>query len=404
MAKFLWEALNAQGQVNKGELDAKDRAQVMDLIAAQHLTPIMVKESDEKKAFGGRVMFAGGVTSVEKVLLFRHMSVMMKAGMGVKDIFEILIKDAEKQALKGILQQGLYNLERGQPLSTTLGAWPKQFSPVVIGLLKAGEASGNLAEVLDQLSTQLKKDYDLRQKVVTAMIYPLILLVASLGLSIFLVTFVVPRITQAFRSSNLPLPAITKFFVAVSDFFNISPLMPVFVIGTFFGAGFYFSRVASGKRLLSAIAWNIPVTRNLVKKLALSLFARTFANLIQAGLPILSAMEVVANSVGNERYKNSILSARPEIQRGAPIAGVFRERADLFPHLLTSMMEVGEKTGNLEDMLRTVSEFYEEDADRALKTLVTFIEPLMLLIMGFIVGSLALSILLPVYQFVGNLR
>ncbi len=404
MAKFIWEAVDAQGQIHKGELTAKDKTQVMDLLAEQHLTPITVKVEADAKGIGSVNVFGGTIGIVEKILLFRHMSVMMKAGLGIKDIFDILIKDAEKPALKNILQQGLSNLERGQPLSGTLSQWPKQFPPVVIGLLKAGEVSGNLADVLDQLATQLKKDYDLRQKVVSVMVYPIILLVASLGLSIFLVTFVVPRITQAFRSSNIPLPTITKVFIAISDFFNISPIMPFIVIGALIGLGFYFFRVPSGQRLVVALAWAVPVSRMLVKKLALSRFSRTLANLIQAGLPILNALEVVANSVGNERYKNSILSARPEIQRGAPIAGVFRERAELFPHLLTSMMEVGEKTGNLEDMLRTVSEFYEDDADRSLKTLVTLIEPLMLLIMGLIVGSLALSILLPVYQFVGSLR
>ena len=402
MPKYNWEAVDAQGQMHKGEISAREKTQVIDLLNSQRLTVVSIKVASDKKSLGSINIFGGHVGALDKVLLFRHMSVMMKAGMGIKDIFDILIKDAERPALKNVLQQALSNLERGQPLSATLSTWPRDFPPVVIGLLKAGEISGNLADVLEQLATQLKKDHELKQKVVAVMVYPAILFIASFGLSIFLITFVIPRITEAFKSSHLPLPLITRFFIAISDFFNASPLIPVATVAVFVGAGIFFTKVPSGQRILLAMSWNFPLTKSLVKKISLSRFARTLANLIQAGLPILNALEVVAHSVGNERYRSSIMSARPEIQRGAPIAGVFRERADLFPHLLTSMMEVGEKTGKLEDMLRTVSEFYEDDADCALKTLVTLVEPLMLLIMGLIVGSLALSILLPVYKFVGS--
>ena len=401
--KFVWEAIDAQGQIHKGELDAKDKVQVTDQLTSQRLTPILVKGENVGRSLS-KITIGGSIGIVEKILLFRHISVMMRAGLGIKDIFDILIRDAEKEAMKNILQQAMSNLERGQALSVTFQRWPKDFPPIVIGLLKAGEISGNLADVLDQLAIQLRKDYELRQKVVGVMIYPAILLSASILLSIFLVTFVLPRIAQAFKSSNIPLPPITQFFISLSDFFSSSIFVPIFTVLGLAGAAFYFIKVPLGRQMLLNIAWRIPLSRNLIKKITLARFSRTFANLIQAGLPILNALEVTADSVGNEKYKLSILSARPEIQRGAPISDVFRERSDFFPHLLTSMMEVGEKSGNLESMLRTVSEFYEDDADRLLKALITLIEPLMLLIMGLVVGSLALSILLPVYKFVGSIR
>lgn len=414
MPTFTYEAIDTEGVIHRGEIVADKREQALEEIQSQRLSPIRLETVGEVRAAAAALGLPfRGISTLDKIILTRHLSVMIRAGLGVMDSLDILIKDAEKQTLRKFLEQAKYNLERGQPLSATFASYPKQFPPVFVGLLKAGELSGNLQQSLEQLSDQMKKDYELTKKAIGVMIYPAILASASMFLVIFLLTIVVPRITKAFLDIGSALPLITRFFIALSNimtqtirlpFLPPIPWVPFVVVGGLVGSLIFFTQSNPGRGFMAKILWRIPVTRNLIKRMALARFARTFGNLLRAGLSVLETLDITADSVGSLEYRGAILKAGKDISRGIPLTDVFQQRSDLFPHLLTSMMAVGEKTGTLEELLLTVSDFYEEEADRQLQTLVTFLEPGLLLFMGVVVGSIALSILLPIYQLVGSLQ
>lgn len=391
--------------MHRGELITASRERAVAELIAQRLSPLSLAARAEKAGAASLALpVFQRVSTVDKILLTRHISVMLKAGMGISDIVNVLIFDAEKEIIRSILTQAKTNLERGQPLSDTFAAYPKFFPPVFVGLIRAGESSGTLDKTLDQLSVQIRKEHDLRSRTMTILIYPSILFFASIILIVFLFTFVVPRIRAAFLATeSVDLPFLTKVVFGMSDIVTRTPLIPLGIGLGIPGFALFLVRSERGKQILEAVFWRFGITRNLVKKLSLARFCRTLGSLLQAGITVLEALDIAADSVGTQRYKRSIVRLREDVRKGLPLTDTFRQEPDFYPHLLTSMMAVGEKTGSLEDMLITVSEFYEEDADRILKNVVTLLEPALLLVMGFVVGSIALSILLPIYQLVSSL-
>lgn len=404
MPTFIYEAIDQDGMRHRGELIVPTREKAAEALAAQRLSLISLSAKGGEKISAMSLSFFERIGTIDKVLLARHMSVMIKAGLGIADIIAILIGDAEKNVMRKFLEQAKRNLERGQQLSQTFEAYPKFFSPVFVGLVRAGEMSGNLEQTLDRLSVQIHKEYELTRRTIGVMIYPAILLFASVILVTFLLAFVVPKISNAFIQVGVPLPLLTRIFIGASDLLTSSPLIPIMIPVAFIAFSYFFFGSKAGRTIISEALWRVPLTKNLIKKLALARFSRTLGTLLQAGLTIIESLEITAEAVGNARYRRSILATEQDIKKGLPLTDAFKQTPLLFPHLLTSMMAVGEKTGNLEELLITVSEFYEDDADRLLKTLVTLLEPTLLLFMGMIVGGIALSIMLPIYQLVGSLK
>lgn len=404
MPTYVYEAIDRDGVRHKGEIVTASREAAMADILAKHLSLLSLRTAGEEKASALNLPFFQRISSTDKVLLARHLSVMLRAGLGMGDMLNILIVDAENPAMRRILEQAKYNLERGQQLSTTFSAYPQYFTPVFVGLVKAGEMSGNLEQTMERLSTQMQRENELVRRTLSIMIYPAILLIASVILVTFLLTFVVPKIANAFLQVGVPLPFLTRVFIGMSNIMTSSPIIAIGFPLSMFALMYLAVGTQFGHRFFGEIFWKIPLTRKLVKKLTLARFSRTLGTLLQSGLTMLESLEITANAIGNIRYRRSLLRLMNDIKKGLPLTETFRQAPELYPHMLTSMMAVGEKAGNLEDMLITVGDFYEEDADRVLKNLVTLLEPLLLLLMGLIVGSIALSILLPIYQLVGSLR
>ncbi len=403
MSTFIYEAYNREGELIHGEYDGVKREEVVEYLSRHDMTPISVEEINTRK--GGGVMSISlfeKITPVDIVFLVRNLATTVKAGLSIVESLDILIADSEKKILKKVLQEAQAMIKNGLPLSQGFEAYANSFPPIFLGMLKAGEMSGQLDKTLAELGKYLSKEYSLRSKVRSALMYPAILLTAASGVVVLLLIFVLPRLTKAFAASGVELPWITKFFLGISSALTFSYTLDIVILIGIIWFIRYFRATIIGKKVLFSILSRSPVAGELIKKVALVRFARTLGNLFNSGLSAVESLELSSQSIGNIAYSLAIEGTIIDVKNGIPISDALRKYPELFPRLLVSLVTVGERTGSLSEILLTFADFYEEEVDNKLKDLTAILEPMLLLVMGALVGAIALSIILPIYQLVGN--
>lgn len=404
MSTFIYEAYGKDGAIVRGEYEAEKREDAVQHLVRRGLTPVTVDTLGERGKGKGFLSFEifGSIGPVDIMFLIRNLAATTKAGLSIAEAIEIIIADTDKPAMKRILQEAQSLFKTGQTLSKGFEAHADLFPPIFMGMLRAGEMSGQLDKTLAELGEYLAKEYNLRSKVKAALVYPVILLVASGGVVTLLLVFVLPRLTKAFESSGVKLPFITKLFINISGVITWSFALDAIILAVLVWFFTYFRTTRTGKRFFFAIIAALPVANDLIKKIALVRFSRTFGNLIAGGISAVEALELSSQSIGNQKYVEALGVASTDIKNGIPLSSALTKFPDLFPRLLVSLVVVGERTGSLSEILRTAANFYEEEVDNKLKNLTATLEPILLLIMGVLVGSIAFSIILPIYQLVGH--
>ncbi len=396
--KFRYKAFDSVGRIVENTIQATTTADALLKISGMNLRPVSLQEVrligiDFKKFFQGKINLE------DKIFITKYLSLMMQVGTGLFKAIQILLDDFEKPAVRNLLLEIRGNLERGQPFYVTFAKYPKSFSSVFINLIRSGEISGQLEKVFDEVSESLEKDKDLRSKIKSALTYPVILFIASIIVLILLVSFSLPKIAGVFLSGGLQPPGFSKIVFAVGLFIgdHLTILLSSFVL-LVAGVSLFFGKTISGKKLLYDIALKTPVIKKVIKNISIQRFAATFSSLLSSGLPIIEALEVTADSVGMPELKNAILRVAHEgISKGLTVGDAFR-REQVFPRIVSNLISISEKSGHLETILKMLSEFYAKEIEGSIKTLVTFIEPVMLLIIGIVIGTIALAVIVPVYQ------
>lgn len=405
MPIFTFVATKKDGTIVEEEISASDQAMVITHCEKHDLFPISIKEKKVRRALPTSLSFSHHITLLEKITFTRNLALMIRSGIGMSEAVEILLEDAERAPLKKIFTKIKADLEKGLQLSSALTSFPTQFSSVFINLLKAGEESGNLESTLLQISSQLKKENDLKKKVLSALAYPMILVFLALGVVTLLVVVVLPRVSKVFTQAHVQLPLLTRTLLAISDFITQRFFTTAMIIGVIIALILFARRSAAGKAVLQAIFMKTPFIAPFIKKIALVRFTGTMHSLMKAGVPLVRSLEITAQSIGNSAYQKTLLDmASNEITRGISFGMALKQRPDQFPRLTSSMIIVGEKSGNLDAVLENLSAFYEEEVDSTLKTLITILEPALLLIIGLIIGGIALSIVMPIYQMINVIR
>ena len=400
---FHYLAQDFKGRLKETNISQPNLKAALEYLTSQNLRPISVKPITFESKKKGIKIFKETLTLTDKVFLTKYLSLMLRVGTDLFSAIDILIEDFESGPARRFLLEIRTSLEQGKPFWYSFNQHPEYFSPVVANLIKAGETSGNLELTLSQVSQDLERERDLSSKVKSSLIYPALLLVASFFMVIFLVTFAVPKLGTMFMSTGKPLPVYTRLVLGLGMFLNrfIYIFVPLFIIGPL-GLFFYFSKNKSGRKNFTKILEKIPVARNLMEKLALERFASVLSNLIRAGMPIIQAIEVTSGAVGNPKYEATLSRISKEyLAKGLSIGDSFKKER-VFPPVVTNLLAIGEKAGHTEEILNTLSAFYESEIDVSLKTLVAFIEPAMLVILGVIIGGIALSLIVPVYQLVSQ--
>jgi type II secretory pathway component PulF len=400
--QFHYLAADSQGKVYDGNLEASTLQDVLGFIAKQNWKPLSVKPIKEIVT-SKRGLFAETITVQDKVFLTKYLSLMLRVGTDLFRAIDILIQDFEKPIIKSFLLEIKGNLERGNPFYVSFQNHPEYFTDIVVNLIKAAETSGNLEATLNEISQTYEKESDLKNKIISALVYPVLLLIVSFIVVAILLIFVVPRISVVFESSEMPIPFFTRLILGIS--WILRKFWFVFVGLLFFGGGgsiFYFFKTMAGKKRLGLILEKTPLINEVIKKITLRRFAATLASLLRAGIPLVTSLEITASAVGNIKFQQALIRiARERIARGVPVGEAFKQEG-LFPSVVVNLISIGERSGHIEEVLRTLADFYEKESDIALKTMVSILEPLMLVGVGLLVAFIAISVIVPIFQLVSQ--
>jgi len=400
--RFHYIASQPTGRIIEGDSEAAGPAEVLEYLASQGLRPVSIKLT--KGVEGNRhFIFGKSITVADKVFLTKYLSLMLKVGTDLFKAIDILITDLDKPLMKALLLEIRGALEKGKPFYSTFLKYPKYFSPVFVNLVKAGETSGNLEKVFTELTVSLEKEQDLRNKLKSALTYPVVLLIASFSVLILLVTFVIPKIATIFNSFPTKPPLFSQIVISIGLFLSqYIWFFLITLIGLAFFCWYIFTKTVYGKRILYQFATKVPIIKGVLKQMALQRFASTLSSLMRAGLPILDSLEITAQTVGSEELKNSLIRiSREGVAKGLTIGEAFRRETN-FPRVVVNLMAVSEKAGHIEEILFTLGGFYSGEVETEIKTLVSFLEPLLLIGIGLIIGIIAISIIVPIYQIVGQ--
>lgn len=334
----------------------------------------------------------------DKATFFHLLGVMVNAGIPMVTALNSLVSQSDKSPrLKMVVEALAAKIEGGTSLSAAMSSDPDVFIEQEVGMVQSGEASGQLNKVLENLAKDTEKSYTIKSKVKSAMMYPVIVFMLLIAVIFAMMVFVVPKLTQLFENSGAELPLITKIVVGLSDFMVNQKF--VIVVGALAIAGgvYAFNKTDVGRYFFDNVKIRLPIFGTLFKKSLLSRFARSISNLMDSSITIINSLEITANSIGNEVYKKRILLAVEDIKQGIPLAENLME-SDLFPPMLVNMIDVGEKTAQLDTITAKVADFYEDEVDTAVAGISKIIEPVILIVIGLSVGAVVAAIMLPIMQ------
>lgn len=407
MTAFSYIAIDSKGITKTNIIDKPDKSKVIEALKELGLRPISIKEAKQSRNYNINLFGGKKVKSTQLVIFTRQLSAMVGAGVPlIRALTALSGHSNDNSPLKSILDTVIKDVESGVPLSDALSKYPETFNSVYTNMVRAGEAAGILDEILKRLALQQEKSSTMRKKIKSALAYPLVLLIITVLAFFGLMIFVIPNIGEAIKGLGGPdakLPGLTLFMLGLSKFiisywFVIIPLMLVITFGTIF-----YIKTPKGKSIFDSIVLKTPIINIIVMKVAIAHFARTFSALSEAGVAVLESLIVTSHAVGNAVYEKALIAAEKEVRNGKNLSDVIALNP-IFPAIVSQMLSVGEETGQTEKVLVKVAEFYEEEVDISIDGLSTIIEPLMIVVIGGMVGLVAASVMLPIAQMSSNIK
>ncbi len=395
MAEYKYVAMDNRGARRIGTVDARTKESAVEVLKNEGYYVVSL-EKKSSNFLSGSFNFRG-VPFNEVVSFTRQFSTMVSAGLPVSKILNILTEQSTNAKFKIILGDILRNVEGGSSLANAFSKYPEVFSPTYQALVEAGEASGKLDEILSRLAKTMEEERELRAKIKGAMIYPVIVLMAMAGVFVILMVFVVPKLADMYESLDVELPAVTQFMITVSDFWvnNLWLLFIIAILG-FFGLR-YFLKSEQFMNIRARYLFKIPIFGPLNRKKELTEFTRTLSLLLTSAVPIVEALHIVSDVVSAKMLKDGALAAADRIEKGGSLSGYLKSDPH-FPPILGSMVATGEETGRLDEVLEKLAEFFSKETEHAIAGLSAAMEPVILIMLGAMVGVMIVSIITPIYK------
>ncbi len=404
MASFGYVAVDKTGKEVKGSVTAENIDQAKQQIRQKDLTVVSVKPQG---AFGKELSFDFGKKPKARDLgvMCRQFVSMNRAGVTLIESLKMLAEQTENKKLQATEREVRVSVERGESLASAMGEHRNIFPELMINMVSAGEASGNLDTALERVSEQLESSAKTQAMIKKAMIYPIAVCVVAIIVSVVMLVVVIPNYATMFEDMGTELPWITKMYVAMSDFlidywFIIIPLVIALVVGVIM-----FSKTDAGKHVFGKLALKVPILNNMTIKSASSLTARTLSTLLGAGVPLIEAVDIVSGVVGNVYFQEALKNAKDEITIGLPLSRPLEE-CGLFPPMVYHMIRIGEEAGNTEEMLDKLADYYDEEVEMAVQSLMAAMEPMIIIVLAVVVGGLIAACMAPMltmYEALGNL-
>ncbi|MET0343531.1 MAG: type II secretion system F family protein [Polyangiales bacterium] len=400
MTEFVWEARARTGETKKGTMEAESADVVQGKLRAQNLNPVKVQKR-AKQLNLKLPQFGTGIDQKEIVIFIRQFATMIDAGLPLVQCLEILSSQGDNQRLNDVLKAVKNDVEQGATFSDALAKHPKVFDSLFCSLIRAGEMGGILDTILNRLAVYIEKNVKLKRQVKGALTYPLSTLAIALAVCAVLLGYVVPTFEAMFKDFGGELPGMTALVIGISNGFIVwAPYMAV-GLGAFIWACGYTFRHPKTEPYWHQALLSLPIIGPVMRKIAVARFTRTLGTLLASGVPILDALEVVAKSSGNVIVERGIRFTADKIREGRTMAEPLSE-TKVFPSMVVQMIAVGEQTGALDQMLNKIADFYEEEVDVAVAAMTSLIEPLMMVLVGGMVGFLLIAMYLPIFDIAGK--
>ncbi len=391
---YAWEGTDRKGNRIAGETRATNVATVRAELRRQGVNPLKVRKKAAPLLAARKKKIKAGDIAV----FSRQMATMLAAGVPVVQSFEIVGRGHENPSMQDLILGIKADVESGTALSDSLRKHPLHFDDLFCNLVEAGEAAGVLDSLLDKIATYKEKTESLKAKIKKALFYPTAVIAVAILVTAIIMIFVIPQFKELFRSFGADLPAFTLMVIAVSEFLQAwwwAILGVLVAMG--YGAGAYYKRSRKFRELLDRAILKVPIIGTIMHKAALARFARTLSTVFAAGVPLVDSLESVAGATGNIVYSNAVLRMREDVATGQSLQLTMKQQ-QLFPHMVIQMTAIGEESGSLDDMLAKVADFYEEEVDNAVDSLSSLLEPMIMVIIGGLVGSLVIAMYLPIFK------
>ena len=411
MPTFQFEAMDPAGKEIKDVIEAANEEEAQATIRGMgyYVTKISAKKSKrtaEKKGCDGKIraFVIGGVKSKELTMFTRQLSILQDAGLPILRSLKILEQQSKPGRLKNTLMDVCEDIESGSTLSESMSKCPKVFDRLYVNMIKAGEAGGALELILQRLADFQERAQSLKRKIKGAMIYPGVIISAMVIIGIALAIFVLPSLTATFKDFDTQLPFTTKIVIAFSDFMAGHAVLVIGGLIALVGGAIAGLRTKAGKRLLGGFLLNMPLISPVVKKINMARFARILGSLMKSGISVIQGLHVTSQAMDNVYYRDVLEEAAEAIKVGKPLTEALGEHTKLFPFIVTQMLAIGEETGNLENILDQLAEHFEAEVDDTMKNMSSIIEPMLLLVIGAVVGFLALALISPIYNISNSIQ
>lgn len=408
MPLYSYTALDKVGNANPGSREARDEHELARALGEQGL--LLLRASSKKTRFSMFSQFMDvanglfGVSTEEILMLIRNMKVMITAGVPLPKALDILSAQAKGQSMRKTLVAMREKIMQGFSLSQAMALYPEVFSELFVHMVQVGEESGTLEEALSQLATQTERSYELTSKIKSAMMYPAVIITAMIIIGIIMIIYVVPKLAESFKDLGIALPVSTRFVIGLADFLTYRWYVVILgVLGAFAGI-FFARRTDEGKRLIDTILLRIPFVSAIIVKTNAAFTVRILGSLIAAGVPIVRALEITARVLNNVHFQSVLMQGAEDVKKGAKLSQVFRQYGHVYPFVVTQMVEVGEETGKTAEIFATLANFYEDEVGAMTKNLAAVIEPVLMLMIGAVVGFFAISMITPMYSMLRTVR
>jgi len=392
MGLFYYTVKDREGRIIKGNIEAPSKEKALEYLHSQGNIVLSLQEKRTK------VYSLKEKVKIDELVVFsRQLTTLIESGIPIVGALEVLTEQTNDPSFKRVLISVVRDLKEGVSLAASFSKHPRVFSELYVSMVEAAETSGNLPQILDRLSIYLEKMNALRKKVISSLTYPAVVVTMAIAITSFLIFKVVPTFKEIFATLGGKLPLPTQILINLADFLK----KYLFVILGIMGVSFFvlkkYINTGRGKRRYHRFLLNLPIIGDIIRKVAIAKFSRTFSTLVRSGVPITNSLEIVGKTSGNKIIEEAVVKAKKLVQEGVPISKPLEE-SKVFPPMVIKMISVGEKSGKLEEMLSKIAQFYEEQTDSAISSLSSLIEPLVIAFLGIVIGTIVIALFLPIIK------
>lgn len=396
--KFKYTARTKDGEIKEGEISAYSRESAIDILQKYDIIVTSIAELRENPFFSKDLEVLNRVSSRELTVFSKQLAVMVDSKVPLSEALRALGQKTVNEFFKDSINEIASDISGGLSFTKALSRHPKIFDSFYLGMVKSGELSGKLSEVLKRLSEHLERDYYLKSRIIGALIYPAIILLAFFAIATFILIFVIPQLVEVFTDSGQELPLVTQIVIGASVFAQNYWWLILLLIGGIFVFFKFYTRTKEGRYVIDSILIKLPIFGKFLQNVYLARFAENLSALISAGIPIAKALETSSELIGNSVYENVILDTKERVIKGEGVTNSLERHSKFIPPLFVQMTAVGERTGNLGDALIQTTQFYREEVDIFVKSISSVIEPLLIIFLAVFVGILMAAVFLPLYQ------